>query len=169
MDSDSFKMESAGEDNCRLSRRELVMGMVPLALILALIAFVVVSTSIEKARRRKENHLKQFALQWHNFYDQHRRSPKSLEEIEGFRTGFEILFPGSRDLSASAKLISDGDFIIQWNSVFPTTGESYDNYLLGYEPAIFNKPALVMTAGGSVREMTPEEFHSLRPMEFRKD
>lgn len=117
-------------------------------------------------QRQTELHLKRFVLHYHNFYDEHRRAPQNLEELESFHARFGSLSdPG--DFFLAPELVRTNRFVILWNAVLRADGKENEEFVLGFDPEIEQRESLVMRAGGSVKRMTPEAFAKLPRIETK--
>src|SRR5690348_9299600 len=80
---------------------------------------------VDYRRRVTELQFKLLALEYHNFYSQHNRAPKNLEELESNTItipGFPETFKSSSFPIASAQ-IREGRFVMVWNAVLPGAAE----------------------------------------------
>ena len=102
--------------------------------------------------------IRKFGLLYHEFYAAHGRAPNGLAELKSFTPPLNSgeLHRGERAFDA----IRRGQIVIIWSAVFRDDGEENDKYLLGYESTAPEKGGITIRAGGSVREMTAEEFNA---------
>lgn len=130
------------------------MRRMVVALTVALMALVVLLPGCGGGKKQDKGadaprlELMKFALAYHEFADQNRKGPARLDDLQKKRSEFP----------AAAKLIQDGGFVVIWNAVlFPNSDEN-DKHVLGYEKAVPDKGGLVLLGGGTIQQMTAEEF-----------
>jgi hypothetical protein len=102
--------------------------------------------------------LKGLAMDYHNFHEEEGRGPANVEELKQFSS---TALPSSGGLSEA---IDRGEFVVIWNAALFPAAEENEKYVLGYETKVPESGGLVLFGGGSVRNVSAEEFKTLPPI-----
>lgn len=98
-----------------------------------------------------EKQLKAFAAAYHGYYDSTRATPTSLADLK-------------KDWAAFPRVRSDiesGQFVVVWGVSLERSAVENDNFVLGHEVDVSHNGGLVLLGGGTVRQVTPDEFAQL--------
>jgi hypothetical protein len=117
---------------------------------LILIATSIPLGCVDRSLARKVE-IQQFALAYHNYHAAEGVSPARVEDLADSSEAFPNLY----------EQIRRGEFVVIWDAVLGRDGDENDKYVLGYEKNVPEQGGWVLRGGGSVRQVTPEQFRSL--------
>ena len=98
-----------------------------------------------------EKQLRAFAAAYHAYYDSTRVSPGSLDDLK-------------KDWATFPQLRADiqsGQFVVYWGVSLEGSAAENDRFVLGYEVDAPQNGGLVLLGGGTVRQVTAEQFAQL--------
>jgi hypothetical protein len=109
------------------------------------------------------------------------RDPEYERELRAFADAYYVYVGSTRlapadlnDLKASwgnfprvREEILAGQFIVEWGASVQQTAAENDKYILGYEAGAPESGGIVLLGGGTVRELTAEEFSRLGRFQHR--
>lgn len=117
-----------------------------------------------EARERKllTDELKRLVFMYHEFRDTFRRSPSNLDELVATLDLYRLRSRKFYHVPRAIEMIFQRRFVMIWDAKLLGDGDLNDKYILGYESTAPESGGLVMSAGGSVRELTANEFVRLQ-------
>jgi hypothetical protein len=92
--------------------------------------------------------LQKFGIAYHEFAADKGRGPAKLDDLQAKQSGFPTVY----------KLIQDGEVVVVWNGKLFGDSDENDKHVLGYEKAVPEKGGVVLLGGGTVRDLSAEEF-----------
>jgi hypothetical protein len=98
-----------------------------------------------------QKQLRAFAAAYHAYYDSTRVSPGSLDDLK-------------KDWATFPQLRSDiqsGLFVVFWGVSLEQSAAENDRFVLGYEVDVPQNGGLVLLGGGTVRQVSADEFAQL--------
>ncbi|HMF13023.1 MAG TPA: hypothetical protein VKE94_11980 [Gemmataceae bacterium] len=95
--------------------------------------------------------LRTFAAAYHGYHESTRMAPGSLDDLKNDWGSFPIV---RHD-------IESGQLVVTWGASLERSAAENDNFLLAYEVDAPQKGGLVLLGGGTVRQVTAEEFARL--------
>jgi len=107
----------------------------------------------------RKSQLATLGLAYHSYYAKNGDSPAKKEELIEFlsiRAKDDLLTIGA------IERLKKGEIVIVWNAALSKDGDANDRYRLAWETAVTKTSALMMTGGGFVQFVTPEEFAKVK-------
>jgi hypothetical protein len=98
-----------------------------------------------------QKELRAFAAAYHQHVARMKTAPTDIKDLKPFWA----TFPHVRDD------IQSGQFVVAWGVELEPTAAENDKYVLGYEVDVPESGGLVVLGGGSIRQVSPEEFATL--------
>jgi hypothetical protein len=92
-----------------------------------------------------------FAMAYHEFHAAHDAGPSQLQDLANERESFPNLW----------QEIVDGRFVVIWNAKLTGDGAENAKYVLAYPKDAEEKGGKVLTAGGTVQELSAEQFRNM--------
>ncbi|MGB0579623.1 MAG: hypothetical protein ACPGVU_07975 [Limisphaerales bacterium] len=128
-------------------------------LLILLTGVLLVGCGGEAALRKAT--LSKLGRAYHGFFAREKRTPVSIDEMEAY------LLQNNKDTNAVAVLIDplrSGAILFVWQGQLSRDGETNDKFLLGYEKNTPKEGGYMLTGGGYVDHVSPEEFAQYKPL-----
>jgi hypothetical protein len=95
--------------------------------------------------------LRAFGAAYHSYAESTRMTPTSLDDLKKDWGNFPLVRGD----------IQSGQFVVAWGVSLERSSAENDQYVLGYEVDAPQNGGLVLLGGGTVREVTAEQFGQL--------
>lgn len=113
------------------------------------------SPTKEREMIYRKAQLATLGLAYHSYHAQHGKSPANKDELIGF-----LADQAKTDLSLLGAIdrLQRSEITMIWNSNLSNGGDANDRYRLAWESTNSKTSLLILTGGGQVRPVTPEEL-----------
>lgn len=132
------------------------------AFLLAFTAFTLVALTGCGSKKPddvlRKSVLSQLGMAYHGFNLAEGRPPAGIQDLADY------LAERNKNSNAAAVLIDplkQGRLVLIWNAILTSDGEANGNFVLGYEKNASITGGYIVTGGGFVQLITPEQFASL--------
>lgn len=133
--------------------------MNPRAVLLAFTALTLVALSGCESKKPddmlRKSVLSQLGMAYHGFNMAEGRPPAGIQDLADY------LAERINNSNAAAVLIDPlkrGRLVLIWNAVLTSDGEANGKFILGYEKNVSVTGGYIVTGGGFVQLITPEQF-----------